>query len=163
MEIWDAYDKNFNKIEDYTIVRGEVIPDGMYHLVCDILVRHTDGTYLLMQRDHNKTHGGMWEASAGGSAILGETPLECAKRELKEETGVSGGNITQVGVSVCEQTHTIYFAFLCITDCDKDSITFQEGETIAYRWINLEEFKGLKSDVLLTTKIQKFIPELNQN
>ena len=55
-----------------------MIPDGFYHLVCEIIVKHTDGTYLLMQRDLNKHYGGMWEATAGGSAVAGENPLECA-------------------------------------------------------------------------------------
>lgn len=30
----------------------------------------------------------MWEATAGGSALQGENPLECVKRELREETGI---------------------------------------------------------------------------
>ena len=38
-----------------------------------------------MQRDPRKPWGGMWEATAGGSALAGETPLECAARELREE------------------------------------------------------------------------------
>lgn len=49
-----------------------------------------------MQRDHRKHLGGMWEASAGGSALQGEKPLECAQRELFEETGVSSGTFEQV-------------------------------------------------------------------
>jgi len=51
VEIWDAYDRQFNKIENIKLVRGQAIPDGVYHLVCEIIVKHTDGTYLLMQRD----------------------------------------------------------------------------------------------------------------
>ena len=31
MELWDAYDTNLNKIKYKTLVRGEAIPDGMYH------------------------------------------------------------------------------------------------------------------------------------
>ena len=88
MEVWDAYDAHLNKIDNMTLVRGEKIPDGVYHLVCDVLVKHVDGTYLLMQRDFIKHYGGMWEATAGGSALRGETPFECAKRELREETGI---------------------------------------------------------------------------
>ena len=86
-EFWDACDANFNKIEGMTLVRGEPVPRGMLHLVCDVTVRHTDGTYLLMQRDPQKHYGGLWEATAGGSALQGETPLACAIRELREETG----------------------------------------------------------------------------
>ena len=33
IEKWDAYDKYFNKIADGSLIRGEVIPDGVYHLV----------------------------------------------------------------------------------------------------------------------------------
>ncbi|MCH5154820.1 MAG: NUDIX hydrolase [Clostridiales bacterium] len=161
MEIWDAYDKNFNKIEDFTIIRGEVIPDGMFHLVCDILVRHADGTYLLMQRDRNKTHGGMWEATAGGSALLGETPIDCAKRELLEETGISAQELTEVGTVVSEDTHSIYVEFLCVTNCEKHSITLQEGETIAYKWVTRNELIGMDKDRLLTERMQKFIKELH--
>ena len=88
-ELWDAYDKKFNKIENTTLVRGEIIPDGIYHLVSEVIVKHTDGSYLLMQRDLRKHHGGEWEVTAGGSALQGENGLEAAIRELKEETGLN--------------------------------------------------------------------------
>ena len=35
---------------------------------------------------------------------------------------------------------TIYYNFLCVTDCDKASVSLQEGETISYKWISEEEF-----------------------
>ncbi len=47
MELWDAYDKDFNKIEGITLVRGEPIPDGFFHLVCEVVVKHEDGSYLV--------------------------------------------------------------------------------------------------------------------
>ena len=97
MELWDAYDKDFCKIDGVTLVRGEKIPDGMYHLVADVIVRHKDGEYLLMQRDPGKHYGGMWEATAGGSAIKGENAYECAVRELREETGIESADLIEVG------------------------------------------------------------------
>ena len=101
MELWDAYDKDFQKIAGKTLVRGELIPQGLYHLVCDIIVRHADGAYLLMQRDPRKPWGGMWEATAGGSALAGETPLECAARELREVAhGHPPSNTCQSGFSI---------------------------------------------------------------
>ena len=54
IEIWDAYDRQFNRIENVKLIRGKPVPEGMYHLVCDIIVKHMDGTYLLMQRDFEK-------------------------------------------------------------------------------------------------------------
>ena len=131
MEIWDAYDKDLNIIAGKELIRGEeaAFSDEVFHLVCDILVKHKDGTYLLMQRDPRKAYGSQWEASAGGSALKGESPLEAAKRELKEETGIISDELTEAGRVVSPETHSIYVEFYCETDCDKDSIILQEGET----------------------------------
>lgn len=161
MELWDAYDAAFRKMEGRTLVRGEPIPDGLFHLVCDVIVRHTDGTYLLMQRDPRKHHGGLWEATAGGSALLGETPLECAMRELREETGIIAAALTEAGRDRSENTH--YVEFLCVTGWDKESVTLQEGETVAFQWVSREELLNMKEEELVTKRMQLFIEELNDN
>lgn len=161
MELWDAYDKDFEKVNGTILVRGEQIPNGLYHLVCDVLVKHTDGTFLLMQRDSRKHFGGMWEATAGGSALLGENPLECAKRELTEETGIVPSQLTEVGTVISKDT--IYVEYLCITDWNKYDITLQEGETAAYRWVSREALLHMKKDELVTERMQKFISELEED
>ena len=161
MEIWDAYDSSFNKIEGKSLIRGEAIPDNMFHLVCDILVRHTDGSYLLMRRDARKPYGGMWEASAGGSALAGETPLQCAVRELREETGIVSDRIVQVGI--VRGISSFYAEFICTTDCDKHSVALQEGETTDYRWVSKEELLAMTPEELITHRIQRFVPELKSS
>ena len=158
MELWDAYDENFNLVPGVTLVRGERPPAGLYHIVVDILVRHADGTYLLMQRDPRKVLGGMWEASAGGSGLQGETPLQAAQRELREETGIAAGRFTQVGRL---QNHdAFFFEFLCETNWPKDGITFQEGETVACKWLTRDELGSMNRGELATNRIQPFIEEL---
>ena len=112
IEIWDAYDRKFCKIENVKLVRGEVVPDGMYHLVCEIIVKHNDGTYLLMQRDFAKHLGGMWELTAGGSALMNETPIECAIREFREETGIESSNLKEISIiEILINNEKIYSAF----------------------------------------------------
>lgn len=160
MELWDAYDRDFNRIDGQILVRGEPIPDGLYHLVSDVLVRHADGDYLLMRRDARKHFGGLWEASAGGSALRGETARACAVRELREETGIAAENMTEVGRVVSDETPTLYVEFLCVTDCDKDAVTLQDGETDAYRWVSRDELVGMNADELVTKRIQGFVGEL---
>ena len=162
MEIWDAYDENFNIIEGVTLVRGEeeTIPEGVYHLVVDILVKHKDGTYLLMQRDPNKTNGSMWEASGGGSALKGENAYTAALRELREETGIAAEKLEEVGRVVHPETKSAYVVFVCETDCDKDSIILQEGETVAYRWVDRETLVSMDGSELLTYRVQTFLKEL---
>ncbi|MBE5962169.1 MAG: NUDIX hydrolase [Lachnospiraceae bacterium] len=157
MELWDAYDRKLNKVDGITLVRGEIIPDGLYHLVSEIIVKHKDGTYLLMQRDYTKRLGGKWEASAGGAALCGESSIDCAKRELYEETGIKAEAIMELGVIVNDIQKTYYVQFLCYTDCNKDSISLQKGETIAYRWVTEEELRQMNSDSLASTRMQKYL------
>ncbi len=162
MELWDAYDSSFKKLEKKTLVRGERIPFGMYHLVGDILVRHVDGMFLVMLRDKRKKHGGLWEASAGGSAIKGETPLECAVRELREETGIKADDIREIGREQNTKNRALYVEFLCITDADKDSIVLQEGETAGYRWVAYEELISMQGRGLSSPRILKYLDALRE-
>lgn len=135
MELWDAYDADFNKIEGITLIRDQPIPDGCCHLLCDFMVKHRDGSYLLMKRDERKHFGGKWELSGGGSAIQGEDPLTAVKRELKEETGITAEEITELGRNSCPERHYISVEYLVVTGMQKDAVTLQEGETVDYRWV----------------------------
>ena len=159
-ELWDAYNKDFTKIEGNTLVRGQHIPENIFHLVCDIIVKHVDGSYLIMQRDYEKTHGGQWELSAGGSALQGEGPDEASKRELKEETGIEG-NLREIGRMVIDKNHSIYVLYLCETDCAKDSVVLQQGETIDYRWISRDELLAMTDDELISYRAMKLVHEQN--
>ena len=144
------------------LVRGKPISDGLYHLVSEILVRHADGEYLLMQRDFRKpNYGGFFEATAGGSALKGENALSCAMRELREETGIDAGTLTNIGRFVSHDT--IYETFLCVTDCDKNSITLQEGETVSYKWISEAVFIDfVNSDAMIDVQFRRYEPYLKQ-
>ena len=161
MEIWDAYDNKLNKIEGMTLVRGEPVPECYFHLCSEIIVRHIDGSYLIMQRDKRKHLGGMWEATAGGSALQGEDPLACARRELQEETGIVSDELIEIGRVLHHGHRTYYVDYLCITKVDKDSIVLQEGETMAFKWVAADELRSMSRDDLATVRPLNFIEELN--
>lgn len=154
MELWDGYFVD-GTLANRDLVRGEPIPHGLYHLVSDVLVRHIDGDYLLMRRSPNKeTYAGFYEATAGGSALKGENSLACAKRELFEETGICASDFIEIGRFV--SNNTIYYSYLCITDCDKSSIILQDGETDSYKWVSEKEFIGFinSKEVIDTQKLR---------
>lgn len=145
MELWDAYRED-GTLAGCDLVRGNEIPKGLFHLVSEVLVRHKDGTYLLMQRDWDKpNYPGLYEAGAGGSALKGENSYEAALRELKEETGIEAKKLVPIYKSISK--NTIFQGYLCETQWDKESITLQKGETISFLWLNEEEFfKFLKTE-----------------
>ena len=70
MELWDLYNREGNKTGETWERRygkNNQIPDGRYHLVGDVLVKHKDGTFLLTKRHPDKdVYPGYWDASAGG-------------------------------------------------------------------------------------------------
>ena len=130
-------------------------------MVCEIIVKHIDGSYLLMRRDNSKCRGGLWEATAAGSALQGEDPLACAVRELREETGIISEKLTEVGRVLHHGHKSIYVEYLCDTDMDKTRIILQAGETSAYKWVTKEELLNMKRSELATQRIQNFIEELS--
>lgn len=139
MELWDAYNKNEEKA-GVDLIRGEEIPKGLYHLVVSTVVRHKDGTYLLLRRSENKPIApGFEEIGAGGAVLKGETPLQGAIRELREETGIQAVRMEPLFHLESEAAQCIDYGYLCVTDAPKDSVVLQEGETTGYRWITQEE------------------------
>ncbi len=90
MEIWDLYDKNRVIVGEH--IRGVEMPPDKYHLVVHIWIKNSENKYLMTQRSEKRlTCPLKWEC-VGGSVIKGETSMQAALREVKEE----------VGLEVCE-------------------------------------------------------------
>ena len=157
MEIWDGYYKD-GTLANIDLIRGEPVPVGLYHLVCEVLVRHIDGDYLLMQRDLKKDiYPGFYEATAGGSALKGENEFDCIKRELFEETGIICDDFKEFAHYVFDDDNCLFHCFLCTTDCDKNNIKLQKGETISFKWISENEFiEFVNSDNMIDTQKRRY-------
>lgn len=159
MEIWDGYRLD-GTLAGVDIVRGEPIPRGLYFMMVEILVRHVDGDYLLMHRDpKKKAFPGYMEATAGGAALKGENPLTAALRELKEETGITAQKLEHLAFIPYPKARAICHQFTCTTDCAKDSITLQEGETVGYKWVSESEFiEFINSGKMIPTQKERYTP-----
>jgi hypothetical protein len=55
---------------------------------------------------------------------------------LREETGIISCNLQEIKRIVHDGHHSLYVEYLCITDWDKNAIILQDGETVAYKWVD---------------------------
>jgi len=87
MELWDVVNRD-GSTTGRTIVRGQPLQTGEYHLVVHIWVIDDVGQFLIQKRaDHIQLFPGVW-ATTGGSALAGENSQTAAMRELREEMGI---------------------------------------------------------------------------
>lgn len=93
MELWDIYD--IDRVRTGRVAqRGKPaseggLGEGEYHLVVHICVFNGRGQLLLQQRQKDKEgYPNLWDVSAAGSALAGETSAAAASRELREELGL---------------------------------------------------------------------------
>ena len=164
MEIWDLCAEQGRKTgETWERSRVREIPEGRYHIVCDVLIRHQDGEFLLMRRDPEKdVFPGCLEASAGGAALAGETPEQAARREMSEETGLTPENLTLIGMTCNPQRRSLVYAWLAVVSCGKDSIRFQPGETVGYQWVDVPAFLRLvRTEPVLKIQYPRYRPYLD--
>ncbi len=89
MEIWDVYDYERKKT-GRTVVRGQGKVGGSeYHLTVHVIIFSSDGRMLIQQRTNDKAGWpGLWDVTAGGAAVAGESSAVAAERELFEELGI---------------------------------------------------------------------------
>jgi len=145
MEIWDIYDVDRIKT-GRTIVRGEPLADGDYHLVVHIWVMNSQGEFLIQKRNENlKLKPGMW-ASTGGSATVGEGSLLSAYRELKEELGldIDQSDFKLIRSFKRKDNHTD--VYLVEADIDIESLVYQEEEVECAKWMTVSDIKRLICD-----------------
>ncbi len=88
MEYIDVYDEDKQPMH---IVRskGLIYSTGSWHLSAHIWIMNSEGKLLIQQRAFDKeTFPGLWAISVAGHVRAGESSLDAAKRELKEEVNI---------------------------------------------------------------------------
>jgi 8-oxo-dGTP pyrophosphatase MutT (NUDIX family) len=88
MEVFDLYDSQFNKLQK-KMIRGGTNQEGEYHLVVHIWFKNSKGQFLIQQRNKQEDSVPYQWAATGGAAIAGDSSIEAAIRETKEELGLT--------------------------------------------------------------------------
>ena len=137
MELWDIYDENRRPTGRTAVRDRDVLCAGEYHLVVHIAVFSADGKMLIQRRALSKSAGGMWDITAGGSAVAGENSLDAARRELYEELGLR--------LELPRPAFTVHFpvgfddVFLVRAEPDLSTLKLQKEEVCDAKWATKEE------------------------
>lgn len=151
MELWDVYDVNRAKT-GATAVRGEGLPEGGYHIVVHICVFNDKGEMLIQQRQpFKKGFPDLWDVSAGGSALAGETSAQAAVRETREEIGLDI-DLTGVRAKFSMSFDKGFDDWYVVTkNADVAALALQPEEVQAARWAG-------RGEILALIREGKFIP-----
>ena len=100
-----------------------------------------DGLFLLQKR--TGSHGeGTW-STPGGHIDFGETPVQTAVRETKEETGlaIGGGKVVAMTNDVFESDGKHYVTIWVLAeDVGDDEIVLKTDESSEHGWFPLDAF-----------------------
>ena len=128
-EIWDIYDIHKNKKNKFH-KRGVPLDKGDYHIVIHSWVVNSNDEVILTKRHSSKKIcPNMWECTEG-SIVAGESSVEGAIRELKEEIGLSFkiADATFFTSFVLDFSNTIIDSYFFKRDVDINDLVLQENE-----------------------------------
>lgn len=158
-EYWDLFDENRHYL-GITHKRGDVIPDGMYHLVVHAWIMDKSGHFLISQRQRGRTDELLWERT-GGSVLAGETSIEGALREIQEELGIDLHNSQHFFIKSekREKYHDFFDSWLFLVDNMLISCKPNNSEVLTWKWVSLDDLIRLRKEKQLV-KSSKYFEEV---
>ncbi len=145
------------------VTRKEVHEKGLWHKIVVIAIIDKEGNVLMQQRAKDKeTNPGKWDISVAGHVSAGQTSIESAIREVKEEIGMDVEEkdlqymlTYQTGRKVKDNFYAnhIFDVYLVKTEgIDISKIKIQESEVEQVKLCNLEEVQNMLSNNLVAER-----------
>ena len=159
-EKWDVVDEK-GEPYGYTIERADAkhLKGELFHRVVSIYTVTGDGKILITRRSAAKSHPHKWEVTCG-SVLAGETPVQGAIRELKEETGidVTEKDLIPVYKHSDRRRHCVYYGFVTAIESSDIQISLEPEETDKYEFMPVDEFfEFAKSGKFVRSESERFV------
>jgi len=119
---------------------GSLLKPGEWHRVVQVCVINSHGEMLVQLRSENKPDWpGVWDMSAGGSVLAGETSGQGASRELMEEVGIQHDFTNQRPDVVISIQQGFFDVYVIRWDGDLSSLNLQTEEVADVRWATRQQ------------------------
>jgi isopentenyldiphosphate isomerase len=148
MEFWDVYDK-FRRPKGFKIMRGgdKRLGKGEYHLTAHVCVFSPDGRMIVQRRaDFKALWGGLWDISASGSVLAGESTGEGAQRELYEELGIKADLKDEQPRATFYHENCISDYFVVRADVPLEAVRLQKSEVAEVGYATRDEILAMIDD-----------------
>jgi 8-oxo-dGTP pyrophosphatase MutT (NUDIX family) len=138
VEMFDNKRKSLSKtLERYTHVAGE------YAQGSHVWILNSKNEFLIQKRTPTKRlYPNLWSITSGGTDV-GETTLETAYREVKEELGIEIKPEELELMMSYKRNHDFVDVWLARKDISLDEITMQQEEVSEVKWVTIEELELL--------------------
>lgn len=137
-----------DRVDDADQVVGRVLRSDVLRLRANFRVAHVfafdaEGRLLLHRLSARKRLAGAWGSSVAGAVRAGETPLEAAHRELREELGVRDAALRLVGKVRLDDGGVTKFLSLFVTVLDGAPLVPDPCEIAAVEFVPLDEVRRM--------------------
>lgn len=153
IDVLDSEGKNTGETKS----RSFVHQNGAWHRAVHIWIINDKKELLIQRRAIQKeSHPGKWDISAAGHVVAGETSLEAAVKEIKEELDlIVEPNDLQFLFTIVSRAvlnNNTYLnnefddVYLLRKNLDISQIKLQQGEVAEVKWISVSELKRVTQE-----------------
>lgn len=151
MEQWDVYDGNRLK-PGKILERGNTLNSDEFRLVVHVCIINSKNQMLIQQRQPFKERwSNMWDLTASGSVMAGETSNLGAERELYEEIGYKVNLIGSRPIFTVNFKGGFDDYYVVKTDLETEELILQETEVKRVKWAD-------KTQIIKLIESGEFIP-----
>lgn len=150
MEYFDVLDSSGN-YTGKTVSKDEAHKKGIIHRVVHVWIINYRNEVLLQKRDKtSRIFPSYWDISVAGHVSAGQSSLEAARQEAKDELGLDI-NLSEFKLISILQANLVFNngnyldnefqdVYFVKKDLDIDQIKLNDGEVEAAKFISLDEF-----------------------
>lgn len=161
MEIMDVYTQMGLRSGE-TVPRGTKLDGDKYLFGVSVWIVNSKGEYLMQkvsQEKRSKDYPDTYEM-IGGAVSAGQTIIESAKREVREELGLE---VLDEDVEYMGRMNKSANIFLIKHDYDIKTVKIQKEEVSELKWVTVEEIETMNNNGILPPAVyeqfEKYIKE----